>query len=286
MAYKVFISHAGADWPVVESVAAHLRAAGLEPLVDREEIDLGESFLAFMNQALRSAHHCLLLWSQAAARSAWVRAEWEAAFHRTITEGQGFLLIGLLDDCPVPALLAPRLCVPLFPDLATGLAPLITLCLRDAQIEKVGERPVCAARVSRQPPAGGIPVYVSSELFGRTFPWKLDSGWPVALAVQHLVQVLELPVQLEHQGRIGVRFHYGLAKGERTLAPSATLANQDVHADDLLWLTTRVEPFAAVPPAAGAAASVTYRDSVEPLRQGAPAARALMARALALGLAP
>lgn len=278
----VFISHAGADWPRVAGIAEGLRRAGLEPVVDREELDLGDSFLAFMERSLRRATHCLLVWSAAAARSPWVQVEWEAAFHRTVLESQRFLLIGLLDSHPVPELLRPRLQVCLFPDLQAGLDEVIRLCRRDEKAEREGQRPVCAPRIDEPQTPGGLPVYISSELFARTFPWQFDEAWPAALAIERLVAAVGLPMQLDHAGRVGCRFRYGLASGDRMLEPGRTLPAQGVAAHDLLWLTTTVEPFAATQPIAGVAAGATFRDDGETTRL---AYDALQRRIRAIGLA-
>jgi hypothetical protein len=282
MARIVFVSHAGADWPRVQAVADRLRQGAIEPLVDPEELDLGDSFLAFMERSLRRAHYCLLLWSAAAARSPWVQVEWEAAFHRTISESQRFLVVGRLDDHPVPELLRPRLQVRLFPDLQAGVDEVIELCRRDEQAESEGMRPVFALRADDTPAAGGVPVYISSELFGRTFPWRVDPAWPAALLVERLVAALGLPTTLEHEGRVGCRLRYGLALGERALVPEQPLSPQGVKAHDLLWLTTAVEPFAAATPLAGSLSGATFRDSGE-LAQAVQ--RALRQRAQAVGMA-
>ena len=141
---------------------------------------------------------------------------------------------------------------------------------------------MCALRVDEAPTVRRLPVYVSSELFARTFPWQFDEGWPVALAVERLVAAVDLPVQLDHAGRVGCRFRYGLALADRSLELGRTLPAQGVKAHDLLWLTTSVEPFAATQPIAGAMTHATFRDAGEMTRL---ALDALQRRIQALGLA-
>jgi hypothetical protein len=255
----VFVSHAGADWPQVQALAAKLRAASLTLLLDREELDLGDSFLTFMERSLRRATHCLLLWSAAADASPWVQVEWEAAFHRTITESQRFLLIGLLDEHPVPQLLRPRLQCRLFPDLQSGVERVIEMCRQDERAEHDSGRAVRAPRIDPPATEEGLPVYISSELFGRTFPYRLPGTWPAALAVDRLVAALGLPLVLDHEGRVGLRFKYRLSRGSAALVPELLLAAQGVQAHDLLWLGTEVQPYTATKPDAGDLANASFR---------------------------
>src|SRR6185369_3885942 len=106
-------------------VASLLSEAGLAAKLDREELSLGDSFLNFMESGLTECDYCLLLWSEAASRRAWVQVEWEAAFYRSVTEKRAFLVVGRLQEYKLPALLAPRLMVDLFPEARPGVGLLI-----------------------------------------------------------------------------------------------------------------------------------------------------------------
>lgn len=281
MTDNVFISHAGADWPQVAAIAQQIGAAGLNPVVDREELELGDSFIGFMERSLRSANYCLLLWSAAAARSPWVRAEWEAAFHRTVTESQRFLVVGCLDTHPVPELLRPRLRVNLFPDPLAGIDQLITLWNGDREAERVSRRPVCAPRCEPVEDLQGTAVYVSSELFGRTIPWRVTPELPAAVATEQIVTALGLPRRIDHEGRVGVAFNYRLALRDRPLAPDESLGTQGLNEHDLLWILTEAVPFAATDTVSGELGRGTFRDlSVAPPW----AAAAIANRIRALGL--
>lgn len=251
MTDTVFISHAGADWRQVLEITKRLEAAGLHLLLDREELDLGDSFISFMEQSLHNANYCLLLWSVAAACSPWVKVEWESAFHRAVTESQRFLIVGLLDANPVPELLRPRLQVGFFPDPSTGINRLLELLHGDRDAEEASRRPVCAPRAILPEDPFGINVYISSELFGRTFPWRVNSTLPAAVAVEHLVTALDLPRQIDHNTKVGLRFRYQLARGDQALESDQPLAAQGVKENNLLWLLTEMLPFAASVPLSG-----------------------------------
>jgi hypothetical protein len=64
MSKSVFISHAGADSAQAAVVSQLLMEADIIARFDRKELQLGDSFLTFMETALSSADYCLLLWSR------------------------------------------------------------------------------------------------------------------------------------------------------------------------------------------------------------------------------
>jgi hypothetical protein len=285
MTETIFISHAGADWPVVSEITQRLASRKLRVLVDRDELDLGDSFIQFMENSLASADYCLLLWSAAASKSQWVRVEWEAAFHRTITESQRFLIVGMLESYPVPELLRPRLRIDFFPDPDPGVAKLTELVRNDCLAEEKSQKPVVSPKIEPSEDIEGCPVYVSSELFGKTFPWRAELKMPAAIIVEQLVNMLGLPRQLDHQGIVGLRFRYHLALGEERLKPEIALGNQGVTENSLLWLQTEIQSFARTNPVQGNIADTVtvFRDDPD---GHIAAERELLAHISKLGLGP
>lgn len=75
MPSTIFISHAGEDTSRVRGIAELIEKGGLNVRLDRNELQEGDSFLSFMEDALRDADYCLLAWSKAAAASKWVQVE-------------------------------------------------------------------------------------------------------------------------------------------------------------------------------------------------------------------
>ena len=69
MVSRIFISHSGDDSIVAMEVARALEAAGLCALLDRDRIQAGDSFIAFMEDELSMSDSCLLLWSESASRT-------------------------------------------------------------------------------------------------------------------------------------------------------------------------------------------------------------------------
>jgi hypothetical protein len=268
MSGQVFISHAGADAHAAHAVAAYLRGSGLSPVLDRERIGAGESFLTFMEGALSTSDYFLLLWSSDAASRTWVQIEWEAALHRSVSEARGFLVVGRLDEQPLPVLLAPRLFVELHPELLPGMAELVRMWRQDLRAEEQSGKPVASTGSLAQQNARGVPVYITSELFGVTVPVSIDLTVPAGVVLLDVTERLSLPRSLDHQGLVGVRFDYRLVHDQVALDIGTSLDAQGVKAGSVLWLECTMQPFAAKPPQSGTLESIKFR-------RGGPEFRAL-----------
>ena len=259
MVEQVFISHAGPDTPRAEAVMLALREAGFGVTLDREVNGPGDDFLAFMEKSLTECDYCLLLWSSAAARREWVRVEWEAALYRTIKEARRFLVIGRLEDHPLPALLAPRLFAEMFPDLKPGIAEVIEMLREDRSAAEGSGRPVGRPTLEVTEDAGGDTVYVTSELFSLTMPLKVSLSVPAGVYLGRLVSDLQLPRQQDIQGLIGVRYDYALVHENLRLARERSLAEQGVRPNSILWLEVEMTPFSQRAPVAGTHTTTKYR---------------------------
>lgn len=247
MAAKVFVSHAGTDNARAVAVAELLRDGGLEPLIDDYQVKPGDVFLDFMETALDTCSYCLLLWSQAAAQTPWVRTEWQVAFQDAVTRGQSFLVVGRLEEVPLPRLLRTRVWIDLFPDPQPGVGRLLEVWQDDETAAEASARPV-------QPPARTIPtseegetLYITSQSFGKTFPIKVDLDAPALLLIDRIVTLLDAPRQTDHKGLFGCRYEYNLSGGEgkTILTHQLSLRSQGVSAKDVLWLEITIKPFAA-----------------------------------------
>lgn len=292
MAKTVFISHASADLPTVENVVNGLTVAGIEVLFDRQELRLGDSFLTFMENGMAVADYCLLLWSRSAAATEWVRLEWEAALYRSISEKRSFLMTGRLEDVSLPALVAPRLCVDLFPNLRPGLDQIVESWQADRHVEKQTCRQVANVTFPQSTASNCSTVYVTSEAFGVTVPLKTNLDEPVGMYLDRIVTSFNLPKMWDYQGRIGVRFGYRLMNGDEPLNRALSLKAQRVQEKTVLWLETTMTPYSGSEPLHGALQSTGFRGS-DSEERGKPAplameqARQAYIRAvLASGLGP
>jgi hypothetical protein len=263
MGSTVFLSHAGVDSPRVSPIASALRDEGLRVRLDRDELRQGDSFLSFMEDALKTSDYCLLLWSKVASESKWVRTEWEAAFHRAVMEAQNFLIVGPIEEFPVPELLRPRLQVDLYPEIDSGINKLVKMWRNDERAELESSRPVVAPKVELDDQIGDETVYVTSETFGKTFPMKVVMNTPVAMIVQQIQTKLGLPLQLDIEGRVGCRFKYSLVHDNTALRTEASLTAQNVRPGAMLWFQIEMEPFSSTAPVSGKIEKVTFRSAQE-----------------------
>jgi TIR domain len=267
MTPTVFISHAGGDTPRASEVADSMRGAGIAVRFDRAEATLGDSFLSFMENSLHTSDYCLLLWSRRAASTPWVQMEWESALYRSVAEKRAFLVAARIEDTPLPQLLAPRLYCDLFPELRPGIDRIIDTWRADRLAEQATKRPVAQARVPAAPPAGASTLYITSDLFAITEPWQTDLDRPAGSLLDDIVERYHLPLQIDYEGRFGVHVGYRLMHREHSLDPSSKLAEQGVADREVVWVETRLEPFAVVAPHGGDTGSQVYRShrSVAPL---------------------
>jgi hypothetical protein len=261
MSQIVFISHAGADSSKAAAVAELLAQAQILVRFDREELQLGDSFMTFMESALSSSDYCLLLWSQSAARTPWVRMEWEAALSRSVQEKRSFLVVGRLEEAAVPILLGPRLRVDLFPKLQPGVGQIVETWHADRSAEKETQRPVASVAILQNPEQGSSTIYITSDYFGITVPLDADLETPAGVYLDHILSDFKLPSTMDYGGRAGVRYGYRLMNNNQPLERAIPLASQGVKNKSILWLETTVTPYSQSEPVRGTLSPTVFRGS-------------------------
>jgi hypothetical protein len=254
----VFISYTNADRATASQVAASLKEAGIETLLDRQ-LAPGDSFVTYMERGIAAANYFLLLWSQAASDSKWVQAEWEAAFHRAIQLSGTFLVVGRLHELPVPTLLSPRVRIDLFPALQPGLEQLMQMWQADRRAEAIAQKPVAAPRSVELTSEGEETIYITSDAFGVTLPFNARLSAPAGVYLDRVVARLDLPTVLEHSPQMGVRFTYRLMHDKQPLERGLSLRQQGIENNSVLWLETTMEPFASAQPITGPIQPVVFR---------------------------
>jgi hypothetical protein len=264
---KIFISHAGTDTDQAKKISLILSSAGLEPVLDRDEVIAGDSFLTFMEQALTECRYCLLLWSIAASRRKWVQIEWEAALYRSVTEARAFLMVGRLEDHQLPSLLAARRMVDLFPEPQPGLDELLGIFRSDNKAEEQSQKPVTSTTFSSESDIRGKTIYVTSELFARTVPLCVSFTVPVGIHVDRVVNAMKLPRRFDYEGRIGCNLNYRLARENKVLNRSLSLEVQQIQPEEVLWLEVEMIPFAASTPLKGALSPAVFRQPAQQKQQ-------------------
>lgn len=91
----VFVSYARGDQPLAERIAQHLIGEGFTAWWDSDLLP-HESFASVIQQEIQGARAVLVIWSETAARSQWVRAEAELA------RAEGKLIQVVVDPCTIP----------------------------------------------------------------------------------------------------------------------------------------------------------------------------------------
>jgi len=91
----VFVSYSRADAPQAAKIAESLKAAGYDVWWDSELLP-HHAFAAFIEQEIRAARAVVVVWSQQAVASQWVRAEADLA------RSQGKLVQVSVDRCALP----------------------------------------------------------------------------------------------------------------------------------------------------------------------------------------
>ena len=101
----VFISHNKTDAEAARELAIFLAAEEMGVWFDEWEVQAGDSIVEKIEEGLNDCSHFILLWSQNAVRSAWVRQELRAALVKAIEEGGPRVIPVRLDETELPLLL-------------------------------------------------------------------------------------------------------------------------------------------------------------------------------------
>jgi TIR domain len=256
---RIFLSYAAAELPWATRVVNELDADDLGLSLDRYEVAPGSSSVQVLSNALERADYCLLLWSKLASEHGWLHEEWQAAFHRSVEEQRTFLIMARVEDFPLPRLLQHRLWVDLFTDFAAGMKTLHTFFNNDRAVSQSSGRPVIHSAAKASALLAGAEIYVTSQLFGYTTPVRVNLQEPSAMVVERFIRDTELPKQVAHNTTMGFHVSYAFTRDGQRLDPARSLADQGVSPGHLLWLETRLQPFAAVDPISGHLISTTFR---------------------------
>jgi hypothetical protein len=102
----VFLSYNHADKEDARAIAAHLKLTGAEVWIDEWEVRAGDSIPGKLNEGLSAFDIFVLVWSESAARSNWVRDELQSAIKRGIDDETIRIIPVLIDRTPLPPLLS------------------------------------------------------------------------------------------------------------------------------------------------------------------------------------
>ena len=263
---KVFISHASADLPVAVHASDLLKAAGINTMLDQQDLGRGSDFVEFMNSAVGASDFCLLLWSESAMRSAWVNEEWHAAYTRTVTENRAFLVVGRLQDIKVPHLLRSRLWVDLFPSIECGIGTLIREWQADRAVATASGYSVQPSARSFDETEGEL-LYVSSDLYDFTCPIRAPLDQPAGLLIDRIIRTSGLKKRIKAHDRIALGLDYRLMFRGRELSRSDSLRTAGITRNAALHLVVYARVIAATLPVSGRTEYLRFlADPLQPTR--------------------
>jgi len=105
---RCFLSHNKADKEIARAIGAHMALSGIDVWFDEWEIRAGDSIPGKLDEGLEAFDAFILVWSAPAKRSNWVRQELHSAIMRAMEGNFAKIVPCLLDETPLPALIADR----------------------------------------------------------------------------------------------------------------------------------------------------------------------------------
>ncbi len=141
---RIFISYTQADRAWAGWIARQLEDAGYQPILQAWSFHAGSRFVDEIDRAIREADRTLAVLSPRYERSEYCRVEWQAAFHRDLTEPGRRLIPVRVEDFEPWGLLATIKYIDLV-DLSEDRA-------RQRLLEELtAERPPAEAAFPRRP---------------------------------------------------------------------------------------------------------------------------------------
>jgi hypothetical protein len=109
-----FLAYNHADVEIARTLGAQLKIVGADVWIDQWQIQAGDSIVHQLDAGLAGFDTFILLWSQRAAKSNWVRKELEVAIQRGIEDDRVRIIPVRLDETALPILLHPLKRVDIF----------------------------------------------------------------------------------------------------------------------------------------------------------------------------
>lgn len=82
---KVFISHSSTDKRFVRTLKECLNINNIDTWIDEDQLDLGDSLLSKLEQALNESSHLVIVLSPSSVQSDWVKFELKKALDNNRT---------------------------------------------------------------------------------------------------------------------------------------------------------------------------------------------------------
>jgi len=104
----IFISYAHSDAQFAEKLARQLVQHNAHVWIDRWEINVGESLIQRIQQAIQESSALLIVLSKSSVQSEWCKKELNAALVRELEEKRVIVLPVVAEDCEIPLFLREK----------------------------------------------------------------------------------------------------------------------------------------------------------------------------------
>jgi hypothetical protein len=121
----VFISYSHSDEAFVHKLAAHLITRNAHVWVDSWELNVGDSILVRVQEAIQDSSALLVVLSKSSVASEWCKKELSAGLMRELEERRVVVLPVLLEDCDIPIFLREKMYADFRTNFDVGLKVLV-----------------------------------------------------------------------------------------------------------------------------------------------------------------
>lgn len=121
----VFLSHSSVNKPFVRTLAADLDVNGFDAWADEGEIEVGQSLMHKISDALRDTDYVIAVHTEDFAKSQWAQQEIAAALAGRMSGKIKTVILIRLDNAPIPTILQGHLYADFRSDYDAGLRQIL-----------------------------------------------------------------------------------------------------------------------------------------------------------------
>lgn len=132
----IFISYSHSDKDFVDTFAAHLVKANANVWVDRWELNVGDSLIARVQDAIEGSDALLVILSKSSVESEWCKKELSTGLIRELDEKRVVVLPVVIDDCKVPLFLRDKMYADMRNNFDSGLKSVLDAIAKVTNIDQ------------------------------------------------------------------------------------------------------------------------------------------------------
>lgn len=132
----IFVSYSHADKAFVENLAVQLVKHEAHVWIDTWELNVGDSILNRVQQAIQDSSALLIILSKASVASEWCKKELNAGLMRELDEKRVVVLPVLVEDCDIPMFLREKMYADFRKDFDAGLKALVEAVAKITKIDQ------------------------------------------------------------------------------------------------------------------------------------------------------